>query len=918
MHRRSVLRTALFIVPLFLAAHAAMALEPLDAFPPTTFTVALLARPPNGFAFSKLLRGIVPGHPECAVNQTYSFNYTPAYPACFEGTFIDGNPIPLPVTWNVAAALGVRINGGTWSSTACMLGDISSQGANSAPSCVPGFQGNAGPGLLFGVADTPPLRTFQISTGTDTVELGAALDNAGIVVNSVTGMQQAVIAALGDGIQGFGGLDQVGNTAIVTLSGASQEVVDAVTAVAGPVGTFISVIGSIISVIADFSPEHSVMARQDCLAGLLGNPANGSMHPQDTVGTMVTGKQLYRGTQTGSLFVSIPARMDFVPKDPPWGFGACQAATDVTFEFDRPINPGTNSWSDGLAFQPRSPDSAIVRRRNAVESFRADPARHRIEHVSWRYAPFEDRLDTTDGLAACNGPQSCSSRAWVEPVGGYIASAADPLAQHPPTISNPAIPFAALSPDPGQLVLFYADDTGSLYISAATYGANDVPAWRTWLLTMGLPPNAPVSAVRTYGNSFDYQVFWVGMDGAVRSLAITNSDTQPGSSVTSSAISDQIATPGAAIAAIERSPRRYEVFVTGRSGVSLLTNQDMGDRWTASLISPTQGQVASDSPLSVVATSVNNLDVFFLDPSHALQHASLTSQLPTTWSVDSRLPHVVTSAGKPQLSAVSRAPNIIDVTMPCDTGGLCDVSIEIAGATTLPGPTPAISTATFSVPGWTLSGPLSIVAAFSTALDIIAVSDGNAFDTSWQVGAGSWSTTVPVGTCDGNGCASFSMSVSPTSFTLDAGDSISLHLSTMMLNDTRPISLSYAAPDGIVPGIFNPTSVMPGQGVDIGFSSPFGTPGGPKAPIMITGQNGIETHTVNVGVTVIATTCVPLTCGAGQCGSMDNGCGGTLMCGGCADRQQCVLGMCVPARCRPRTCPRGSHWDVTECACVGD
>jgi hypothetical protein len=161
----------------------------------------------------------------------------------------------------------------------------------------------------------------------------------------------------------------------------------------------------------------------------------------------------------------------------------------------------------------------------------------------------------------------------------------------------------------------------------------------------------------------------------------------------------------------------------------------------------------------------------------------------------------------------------------------------------------------------------------------------------------------------------FSMSVSRTAVTSAANDSFSVHLSTTKLEDARQITLTLDPPNGVVAGVFVATSVMPGDGVDLGFSVPLGTAPGDKGPITITGDNGLEKHVVTVDV--MTTACVPKACPAGQCGSVSNGCGGTAQCAPCGDGLVCSRGACLVPRCaRPRTCARGFVWDPVECQCV--
>lgn len=154
----------------------------------------------------------------------------------------------------------------------------------------------------------------------------------------------------------------------------------------------------------------------------------------------------------------------------------------------------------------------------------------------------------------------------------------------------------------------------------------------------------------------------------------------------------------------------------------------------------------------------------------------------------------------------------------------------------------------------------------------------------------------------------FSMSVMPTSVSIPANDSVSVHLSTALVaGDATPINLSFYVPRGVVAGQFIPTSVTPGQGVDLGFAVPLGTPPGPKGAITILGSDGIEARSVTVDVTT--TQCVPITCQADMCGRVDDKCGNPLDCGICppdpcrhcqTPRQCCICngGVWVGGRCQ--------------------
>jgi hypothetical protein len=51
--------------------------------------------------------------------------------------------------------------------------------------------------------------------------------------------------------------------------------------------------------------------------------------------------------------------------------------------------------------------------------------------------------------------------------------------------------------------------------------------------------------------------------------------------------------------------------------------------------------------------------------------------------------------------------------------------------------------------------------------------------------------------------------------------------------------------------------------------------------------------------------CVPLPCSDTACGTVSDGCGGTITCSA----------GCNVATCPPQTCPAGAKWDKASCAC---
>jgi hypothetical protein len=178
MRRRFASNIALAVLFALLTAHAGEALEPVDLFPQTTFSVALLVRPPPGNAFTNTLR-----YEDDSGNfhlDTRSYSYTPPYADLVNVSVGRVIPPQLPVTWNVTAAMGVQVNAGGWNNAACLLGDISKYSAfYGFSTCSDKLQGSEGPGLSFGAAGAPLLKSFEVSAANDAVGLGASLDISG-------------------------------------------------------------------------------------------------------------------------------------------------------------------------------------------------------------------------------------------------------------------------------------------------------------------------------------------------------------------------------------------------------------------------------------------------------------------------------------------------------------------------------------------------------------------------------------------------------------------------------------------------------------------------------------------------------------------------------------------------------------------
>jgi hypothetical protein len=743
------------------AGIAQSALDPTDLFPTTTFQVQLLVTPPPGSTWTQNLKYYSGPGPSDYTPYTFNYNYTP--PLIWPYTFYDGMT---SVVWNVTGAFGVQVDGREWDTTACLLGDISriSSTATTSPcaATLPGPGGQGANSIAFGTAGQPLSRTFTVARADDTIGFGAALDNIG-----TTDEQQAsaaILAAFGDGTSAFGNFVQ-GVGSLLSLTSNSEGA-----GVVGAIGSFLGMAGALLSVDSDVNQSAEAAAQSLCLGGILGNPPAGSTTPQDTIfagpcpqasfpngcpapsqpESALTAKQLYDWTANGPVTLTMSAKLDFASSNPPFWFNACRAATQVSFVVDRVTNTSTtpSTWSDGLAFQSRSADNAVIRDVGSIESFRANPIYNVIEHDSW-----------PDGnILSCNGPAACTPGSptveWV--AGGnnlYYASANDPQGLNPPHAnSSSSMPISALSPDPFDVAIFFVDATGTLYVSQESVDSLGYGAWRTWYVQGGLPAYAPLAVLRGSRAADKYNVLWVGNDWLVHSVVISTVGG-PGAPPTGpSTIAGPTAMPGAKIAAVARMPLIADVFVVGQdpsSGAAAVWDVT-GDPssttgWSATEIGPTVGQVAWASGVTGSAPSVNDLDVFYVNGAGALQRAFFAGQVNGAggleWQLDSTFGGQVSSSDY-SLSSVARGPTNIDVLYRCQSGGLCIASATSASTFANSVPPAAVPPQAVGPQPWLQSAPVSIVAQNAFSLDIVASNPGPlrfggglpATDAAWQQG----------------------------------------------------------------------------------------------------------------------------------------------------------------------------------------
>jgi hypothetical protein len=99
-----------------------------------------------------------------------------------------------------------------------------------------------------------------------------------------------------------------------------------------------------------------------------------------------------------------------------------------------------------------------------------------------------------------------------------------------------------------------------------------------------------------------------------------------------------------------------------------------------------------------------------------------------------------------------------------------------------------------------------------------------------------------------------------------------------------------------------------------------GCPGGSLACGACPGDATCSGGATAPGICVGGASCTPITCTSGgaarYCGTIGDGCGRSLDCGGCAAGEVCSGGLCVPANCTPLSC--ASAGGAQYCGRIGD
>jgi hypothetical protein len=225
------------------------------------------------------------------------------------------------------------------------------------------------------------------------------------------------------------------------------------------------------------------------------------------------------------------------------------------------------------------------------------------------------------------------------------------------------VPPAVVSPQPNRIDAFWVASNGAV-VGAAHEGFSSNGGWTPPYLFA--PPGSaksgtPVAAVSRSPNRFD--VFWTSPNGAVVSTfwdALFNNGKLNAPF--------QIAAPGSApsgavLAATSRQANRIDVFWSNSSGTVMSVSWDaFANGWGAPFPISPSGSAESGGPIAAASRQPYRLDVFWTSPSGAVMtnwwdsfanHGNWNSAFPIAASGSAR--------SGTQLSAVARHANEIQV-----------------------------------------------------------------------------------------------------------------------------------------------------------------------------------------------------------------------------------------------------------------
>jgi hypothetical protein len=554
------------------------------------------------------------------------------------------------------AELGVQINQGVPSANACTLTD--SNGSASAATnahltqCGPNAYNNS----IF-YENKPLAIPFTVTSPTDAVMIGLAVDNIESTSQTVSGKLQAQTWGPPNGSLSLAG------TVLSTAGGIGG------VALATPIGTVIAATAGFFSLAnALFPPPSSgqlpLYDATSCAGGLMGNPTlaaqatcpggfepgigwicpEASALPPDTMLLSLSPAQLaqivaqgdgtlgcapgtcnaidFYPTMTGLLPPCGAPAPGALPCDPsqyaPWyepfpGGGpgydiGCSSSLHLRLTIQR-------NWTTGQAASSKSGDMAVYRGPGTIDAFASSPT-------------YENQLAHDWGIGGGFNSEFEAPAEALEAAGVSVST-------------SPAV----VSRTTANVDMFYVDSYGGLY---TVYQAAPSFAWYTetlvnpgeWIgvgrVRRWLPGTAPANALvtATARTPENLDVFFIGADGNLYTTYWaqgfgTNAQGQPfwgapfavteGTCVNTAAPCAGSGSPGGGVAAVARNPDRIDVFYAGKDGGIWQSSWSFTTSWVTQEIygpsSNVQRGAALAVPGSVITATARtsmNLDVFLV------------------------------------------------------------------------------------------------------------------------------------------------------------------------------------------------------------------------------------------------------------------------------------------------------------------
>jgi len=698
---------------------------------------------------------------------------------------------------------------------------------------------------------------FTMNTASDYVTFAVVLDN--IESTSVAGPNSSAQdwMAVGDGLQGLGTAIQIGAQGATAAFGGA-----------------VAVVGSILSVTEDLSPDNptwptgSQLWEVSCAGGLAGN-ANAQGQRPDTLFVQLQAPDLAALTDNASSSGTLTL-------EPTMSYDGCRSDMRLTLTVARQWGIGGTSASS------QSSGPAVAVSPAEVDGFVAEPGLGVVDFVN---------------------------------TGSWTSTAAmGPHPYAPPTPVSAAMPIAAVSGQPGYANAYWINEAGELHQSQLA----PVDGWSdNYMGVLAGVPHGELAAVARQPSAID--VFWVNGSGAISAI-----ETWGGNGARASVTAQLPAPPtslsaGAPLATVATTVNSLDVFVIGNDGAVY------DESWSGSTLSgsftvtkiASAGSASPGRSIAAVAPADDMIDVFYVSPSGALQEVSWVSG--QGWYSPQQVPGAAPSPTSP-LAALARQASILDVVYVAK-GNQAMVSEYAAPTYDAP-----YNKTYWSTPPATAASSASI----SYDMQLVAKTgyDMTLFlhDTSGTPEAASWTNSSPWALTR-MPAEPAPLPAAPVPFTITLGES-SLYMTPeegTVESGLVPISVTGVAgqqltlsasglPSGITATFSPVTFTTPGQSTLtlVVNAAPLQT-----FVLTITG-NEPGGWTASASLPVTLGPCVPYAnvCSAGACGSQSDGCGQTVNCGGCKSGFVCRSGMCESQTCNTPACQcvaQGGIWSGKQC-----